>query len=114
MTQTERSTGRTNDVSLSADCEADRVGSGLNHAGRLAEQMQTALSRRALIDEAIGILIGRAGGSAEEAIAALREVSQAHDTDLATVSRQIVEEVLRQAQTRHLQRGRPKLTWPRG
>jgi hypothetical protein len=48
-------------------------------------------------------LIGRGGGSAEEATAALREVSRAHGAEVATVARQMVEEVSRQSQARHAQ-----------
>lgn len=47
----------------------------------------------ATIDQAIGVLMSRGGRSAEEATTALGDVSQAHDTDLDTVARQIVEEV---------------------
>ena len=97
MTQSERSTGRINELSGSADRRAGGGGPMLEQARRTAEQLQATLSVLATIDQAIGILIGRGGGSAEEATAALREVSSSHDTDLATVARQIVEEVSRQA-----------------
>jgi ANTAR domain len=92
MSRSERSTGHINELSGSAD---RRAGGGpmLEQARRTAEQLQTTLSVLATIDHAIGILIGRGGGSAEEATAALRDVSRSHDTDLGTVARQIVEGV---------------------
>jgi ANTAR domain len=104
MTQTERYTGRVDDLSPSADRQAENTEAVLNQARRIAEQLHTALTVRATIDQAIGILISRGGGSPEEAAAALRDVSRSHGTDLGTVSRQIVEEVSRQAQTRHAHR----------
>jgi ANTAR domain len=103
MAQSERSAGRLNEPCPSADRQAPGTGSVVHQAGRLAGQLQAALSRRATIDQAIGILISRGGGSAEQAAAALRDVSGAHDTDLGTVARQIVEEVSRQPHPGHRQ-----------
>ena len=99
MTQTERSADPVQDLSPSAHRDADSP--LLNQARRMAEQLQTALSALAMIDQAIGILISRGGGSAEEARAALRDVSHSHGTDLGTVARQIVEEVTRRSHARH-------------
>jgi AmiR/NasT family two-component response regulator len=104
MTQPERSNGRVDDSFPSVDRQADDTGAVLDQTRRMAEQLQTALRMLATIDQAIGILIGRGGGSAAEATAVLREVSRSHGTDLAGVARQIVEEVSRQAQTRNVQR----------
>jgi len=49
----------------------------LAQAMALAAQLQTALSTRPVIDQAIGLLRGRTGRSAEDAFAQLRAISQA-------------------------------------
>jgi AmiR/NasT family two-component response regulator len=69
----------------------------------LATQLQTALSSRAVIDQAIGILRGRTGASVEEAFARLRAISQAENTKLATVAQRILDEAVRRARARHVQ-----------
>jgi AmiR/NasT family two-component response regulator len=102
MTHTERFTDRIDDVSPSAQRHADSP--LVSQARRLAEQLQLALSALALIDQAVGILISRGGGSAEEAKAALRDLSHSHGTDVGTVARQIVEEASRRAEARLAQR----------
>ncbi len=102
MTQTERSTDHLNDVAPSTDRQAFSTGRVLNQTQQIAEQLQTALSALATIDQAIGILISRSGGSPEDAAATLREVSRSRDTDLATVARRIVEDVSRRSAARHL------------
>ena len=104
MTQTEHSTGGINDDSAAADRQAVSIASVLNQVGRVGGQLQAALSRSATIDQAIGVLISRGGGSAEEAMAALRDVGRAHGCDPGTVARQIVQEVSRESHARHVQR----------
>ncbi len=104
MTRTERPTDRVDDLPPSADRRADSTGPVLNQTRQIAGQLQTALSVLATIDQAIGILISRGGGSAEEASAALREVSRSHNTDLGTVARQIVQEVSRRSHARQVER----------
>jgi GAF domain-containing protein len=75
----------------------------LAQAQELTAQLQTALSRRPIIDQAIGILRGRSGGSAEEAFGKLREISQADHVKLVDVAQHIVDEAVRRARARHAQ-----------
>lgn len=67
----------------------------------LTAQLQTALSTRPVIDQAIGLLRGRSGGSAEEAFARLRVISQAEHVKLAEVAQRIVDDAVRRARSRH-------------
>ena len=75
----------------------------LAQAQALAAQLQSALSSRPIIDQAIGILRGRNGGSAEEAFGKLRAMSQADHVKLVDVAQQIVDEAVRRARARHSQ-----------
>ncbi len=75
----------------------------LMQAQRLAAQLQTAMNTRPVIDQAIGILISRQGGSAEDAFAALRAISQTSNRKLSAVAQAIVGEAGRRAQARHTQ-----------
>ena len=58
----------------------------LAQALELAAQLQAALSTRPVIDQAIGLLRGRTGATAEEAFARLRAISQSEHTKLADVA----------------------------
>ena len=73
----------------------------LAQAQKLTLQLQTALSTRPIIDQAIGLLRGRTGGSAEEAFARLRELSQGEHTKLVVVAQRLVDEAVRRARARH-------------
>ena len=73
----------------------------LAQAMTLTAQLQTALSTRPVIDQAIGLLRGRSGGSAEEAFAQLRAMSQSEHRKLADVAQRIVDEAVRRARARH-------------
>lgn len=73
----------------------------LAQARALAMQLQTALSSRPVIEQAIGILRARTGGTADEAFARLRSISQAENAKLAAVSLRIVDEAVRRARARH-------------
>ena len=53
---------------------------------RLAANLQAALTNRAVIDQAIGIMMSRSGVSADEAFARLRELSQQEHTKVAVVA----------------------------
>ncbi len=75
----------------------------LAQAQALAAQLQSALSSRPIIDQAIGILRGRTGGSAEEALSKLRAMSQADHVKLVEVAQHIVDEAVRRARARHSQ-----------
>ncbi|MEO7126063.1 MAG: GAF and ANTAR domain-containing protein [Nakamurella sp.] len=76
----------------------------LARARRVIEQMQTALASRAVIDQAIGILISRSGGTTEESFDALRTISQHEQRKLSDVARRVVDEAARRARAR---RGQP-------
>src|ERR1700737_4868087 len=67
----------------------------------LTAQLQTALSTRPVIDQAIGLIRGRTGRSVEDAFTYLREMSQAEHRKLADVAQQIVDEAVRRARARH-------------
>lgn len=73
----------------------------LAQALTLTGQLQTALSTRPVIDQAIGLLRGRSGGSAEEAFGQLRAMSQSEHRKLADVAQRIVDEAVRRARARH-------------
>src|SRR5271168_5367594 len=66
----------------------------------LSVQLQAALSTRPVIDQAIGIIRGRTGRSAEDAFAQLRAMSQVEHRKLADVARRIVDEAVRRARAR--------------
>jgi transcriptional regulator with GAF, ATPase, and Fis domain len=72
----------------------------LAHTMALTAQLQTALSTRPVIDQAIGLIRGRTGRSAEEAFTQLRAISQAEHRKLADVAQRIVDEAVRRARAR--------------
>ena len=72
----------------------------LAHAMALTAQLQQALSTRPVIDQAIGLIRGRSGRSAEEAFDQLRTISQTEHRKLAEVAQQIVDAAVRRARAR--------------
>src|ERR1700736_3189686 len=72
----------------------------LAHAMALTTQLQKALSTRPVIDQAIGLIRGRSGRSAEEAFNQLRTISQTEHRKLAEVAQHIVDEAVRRARAR--------------
>src|SRR6195952_5037472 len=72
----------------------------LAQSQRLAGQLGDALTSRAVIDPALGILRSRTGASAEEAFDRLRTMSQSQHRKLAEVSRVLVDEAVRRARAR--------------
>jgi len=72
----------------------------LAQAMTLTRQLQTALSTRPVIDQAVGLLRGRSGSTAEEAFARLREISQTENVKLAVVAQRLVDEAVRRARAR--------------
>ena len=72
----------------------------LAHAVTLAAQLQKALSTRPVIDQAIGLIRGRSGRSAEEAFSQLRAISQTEHRKLAEVAQHIVDEAVSRARAR--------------
>jgi GAF domain-containing protein len=73
----------------------------LAQAMTLTTQLQTALSTRPVIDQAIGLIRGRSGGSAQEAFTQLRKISQAENRKLAEVAQHLVDDAVRRARARH-------------
>ena len=72
---------------------------------RLAEHLQSMLETRGVIERAVGIMMSRSGGTGDEALARLRALSQNEHHKLVDVARQIVDEAVRRAQTRHSDNG---------
>jgi AmiR/NasT family two-component response regulator len=72
----------------------------LSGARERAERLQRALGSRAVIDQAIGIVRGRTGGSAEDGFDRL---SQSENVKLALIAQRVVDEAVRRAQARHSQ-----------
>ena len=67
---------------------------------RLAQNLQAALTSRAIIDQAIGILRSRGGIPADEAFDRLRQRSQREHIKVSAVAASIVQEAVRQARAR--------------
>ena len=66
-----------------------------------AEQLQRALESRKVIDQAIGIIRSRTGGTADDAFNRLKRISQSENEKLALVGERIIDETVRRAQDRH-------------
>jgi hypothetical protein len=77
----------------------------LAQAKRLATQLQAALTSRAVIDQAIGILMSRSGCTADEAFGRLVTLSQSGNRKLSVVGQQVVDEARRRARARHTSSG---------
>ena len=75
---------------------------------RLANQLQSALELRGVIDRAVGILMSRSGSSEHEALERLRTISQHEHRKLGDVAHQIVDEAVARARAlRSRQRQEP-------
>jgi GAF domain-containing protein len=74
----------------------------LAQARRLATQLQAALTSRAIIDQALGIIMSRSGSTADEAFQKLRTISQAQNQKLSVVAQQLLDEAVRRARARHI------------
>ena len=72
----------------------------LSRALTLTEHLQVAMRNRPIIDQAIGLIRGRRGVTADEAMAMLRSVSQDEHRKLTEVAQQIVDEAIRSASAR--------------
>jgi GAF domain-containing protein len=72
----------------------------LAESQRLAEQLATALTSRAVIDQALGMIMSRTGATADEAFDRLRGMSQAQHVKVAEVSRVLMDEAVRRARAR--------------
>lgn len=78
----------------------------LARAERLVTQLTTALRSRAEIDQALGVVMSRTGGTPEEAFTQLREQSQARQVKLVEVARELVADAVAQARL-HLRQEPP-------
>lgn len=72
----------------------------LAQSQRLAAQLGAALTSRAVIDQALGILMSRTGATADEAFDRLRAMSQSQHAKVAEVARLLVDEAVRRARAR--------------
>lgn len=63
-------------------------------------QLQEALRTRAVIDQAIGIVRSRSGGTEQEAFERLSRISQSEHIKLSEVAERLVEEAVRRARAR--------------
>ena len=72
----------------------------LAQSQRLATQLGEALTSRAVIDQALGILMSRTGAGPEEAFDRLRTMSQSQHVKVAEVARTLVAEAVRRARAR--------------
>ena len=73
----------------------------LEQTRRLAESLQAALTSRAVIDQAIGIMRSRSGITADEAFDRLRQQSQHGHGKVSAVAASIVEDAVRSARARY-------------
>jgi GAF domain-containing protein len=72
----------------------------LSEARDRAERLARALSRRAVIDQAVGIIRSRSGVGAREAFEKLAKISQSENVKLHDVAERLVEEAVRRAASR--------------
>ncbi len=73
----------------------------LAQAERLVAQLQQALTSRAEIDQALGVMMSRTGATAPEAFDKLRELSQSQSVKLTDVARDVLGQAVRRARARH-------------
>jgi len=66
----------------------------------LTTQLKSALSTRTLIDQAIGVIRGNTGGSAEDAFTLLRAMSQAEHRELKVTAQHVIDAAVRRAHDR--------------
>lgn len=93
---TDRMTLEAEDLAL-AQAMADVATIGLlqeravHESDRIAEQLQTALNSRILIEQAKGVLLGLTSVTVDEAFRLMREHSRRHQTPLRDVAAQVIE-----------------------
>jgi GAF domain-containing protein len=73
----------------------------LEQTRRLANQLQSALEVRSVIDRAVGIVMSRSGITEHEALERLRALSQHEHRKLAEVASQIVDDAVARARARN-------------
>jgi AmiR/NasT family two-component response regulator len=69
-------------------------------------QLQEALTTRATIDQAIGLIMSRTGASPKEAFDRLRNLSQRSKIKVSVVARQILDDAVVRARSRRTGLGR--------
>ena len=72
----------------------------LAQSQRLATQLAEALTNRAVIDQALGVIMSRTGAAPEEAFGRLRAMSQSQHVKVAEVARVLLDEAVRRARAR--------------
>ena len=72
----------------------------LDHARRVTGQLEAALTSRAVIDRAVGIVMSRSGCTPEEGFDALRAISQKENRKLSVVAVRVIDEAVRRARAR--------------
>jgi ANTAR domain/GAF domain len=72
----------------------------LAQSQRLAAQLADALTNRAGIDQALGVIMSRTGATPEEAFDRLRRMSQSQHVKVAEVARVLLDEAVRRARAR--------------
>ena len=82
----------------------------LAQSQRLAEQLGAALVNRAVIDQALGVIMSRTGATPEEAFERLRAMSQSQHVKVAEVSRALLDEAVRRARARQAAGGQDTLS----
>lgn len=84
----------------------------LGQAERLVAQLQQALTSRAEIDQALGLMMRLTGATAREAFDKLRVQSQTRSVKLTDVAREILGEAVRRARAQHTEPAMEPLTAP--
>jgi GAF domain-containing protein len=82
----------------------------LAQSQRLAEQLGAALVSRAVIDQALGVIMSRTGATPEEAFERLRAMSQSQHVKVAEVARALLDEAVRRARARQGASGQDTLS----
>jgi GAF domain-containing protein len=72
----------------------------LAQASRLSSRLQSALTGRATIDQALGILMSRTGCTVAEAFDKLRAMSQTENRKSTAVAQSLIDEAVRRARAR--------------
>jgi GAF domain-containing protein len=73
----------------------------LTAAQERAGQLQHALGSRSVIDQAIGVIRARSGGSAEDGFDRLRRISQSENVTPTAIAQRVVDEAVARAERRH-------------
>lgn len=73
----------------------------VRQSGLIAEQLQTALDNRVLIEQAKGVLMASAGIDVDHAFRLMREYSRRNNDAVKDVARQVVDRTLSVEQLRH-------------